>query len=798
MTSLMIKPPYSVFPDVDGEPLEDGYIYVGLPGLNPQSSPISLYFDDALTVPAPQPLRTLGGFISNSGSPANVFCDYATISITVRNKNGTLVYSNLNINTVDVFGDGLSVDSVDDLINSHGLLGQVKVKSFYGGWDDTLLGPTGGFLVHTTGGTAAVPSVGSPVSPSTIGIGVQAGLFYDADGKEWRLTPDQEINAYCFGCLCDGVTDDHDALQNYFDAFDEIVLPPQRIYFSGSITKAAHDVKVRAWGATIICDGSPSGFIFGESAAADSEPNYFGFSWEGGHFQNADGTENINRGYIELLGIADFYIGHVRLDEVSNGGILCRSGCQDGLIEDIYIPSKSSYSTVRGIWLNGADAADYQDQLVDTDSITRNANPVPVGGLRNITIRKCKIEIEAYGIYLMNSQHTTIDDNHIDIGGGTLRAITINTYSPYTRIINNHIAMSAVTASKGILVTQYSHDVVIDNNTFTGTNGSNVTIQTIFLANVSITNNRFLVDNAVCVTAEMGANGVVENNLFAASEGSTKTPGNRCLRIYTIGSVEVGLGYGDTATVLNGWRFTNNTIKVRNFGVQLTQQTSTGTSNEVGIDSVVVKNNEFHNWDTINNSQEYPLYIGSIASPTNPMYYICANNVTLPANSGFEVRNRAEDPVGSAIDMKSTSQDEELGAGTWDLEFADGAGNPAQTNAVVATWYRLNDLCFVQGYIDVSGLAGVTGTNAIQVLNLPFVADDTANTYWGGPVSIAVNCAVTAGTAMTFYVAPNSNTGRINTFDLATGTSQMTLNELTASGTMAFSGVYKIKDLTPT
>jgi len=85
--------PFAFFTDVDGNPLEDGYVYIGTVNLNPETNLISVYWDAALTIPASQPIRTLGGYLSNSGSPGNIFVD-SEYSITVRNKNGTFIYNN--------------------------------------------------------------------------------------------------------------------------------------------------------------------------------------------------------------------------------------------------------------------------------------------------------------------------------------------------------------------------------------------------------------------------------------------------------------------------------------------------------------------------------------------------------------------------------------------------------------------------------------------------------------------------------------------------------------------------------
>jgi parallel beta-helix repeat protein len=92
MSALSIQPPFPVFTDIDGQPLEDGYVWIGTANLDPQTNPISVFFDAGLTIPAPQPIRTLSGYPARAGSPGRLYVnnDY---SIRVLNKNGTVVYS---------------------------------------------------------------------------------------------------------------------------------------------------------------------------------------------------------------------------------------------------------------------------------------------------------------------------------------------------------------------------------------------------------------------------------------------------------------------------------------------------------------------------------------------------------------------------------------------------------------------------------------------------------------------------------------------------------------------------------
>jgi hypothetical protein len=97
MSALSIQAPYPAFAGTDGQPLENGYIWIGTVNLNPQVNPISVYWDAALTIPAVQPIRTLNGYPSYQGTPSRFYAgnDY---SIQVLDSKGSVVYTSFNNN----------------------------------------------------------------------------------------------------------------------------------------------------------------------------------------------------------------------------------------------------------------------------------------------------------------------------------------------------------------------------------------------------------------------------------------------------------------------------------------------------------------------------------------------------------------------------------------------------------------------------------------------------------------------------------------------------------------------------
>jgi hypothetical protein len=109
MTALSVQPPFPILTDIDGQPLEDGFIFIGVVNLAPIANPITVYWDAALTVTATQPIRTRGGYPMNAGVPGRLYVN-TDYSIQVQNRNGSVVYTSLDNN--GPLGGG-TISSVD-------------------------------------------------------------------------------------------------------------------------------------------------------------------------------------------------------------------------------------------------------------------------------------------------------------------------------------------------------------------------------------------------------------------------------------------------------------------------------------------------------------------------------------------------------------------------------------------------------------------------------------------------------------------------------------------------------------
>ena len=118
MSALSIQPPYPIFTETDGQPLENGYIWLGTINLNPIVNPIAAYWDAALTIAAVQPIRTLNGYPVYLGTPARIYVN-SDYSIQVQNRSGSVVYSApaATERYSDVVVTGIDADEVSYTLN---------------------------------------------------------------------------------------------------------------------------------------------------------------------------------------------------------------------------------------------------------------------------------------------------------------------------------------------------------------------------------------------------------------------------------------------------------------------------------------------------------------------------------------------------------------------------------------------------------------------------------------------------------------------------------------------------------
>ena len=79
--------PFAPFLDRRGLPLT-GALYIGTEGFDPETSPVTAYFDRALTLEAPQPITVVGGVPRNAGNPTLLYVAEDSFSMRTRDEDG--------------------------------------------------------------------------------------------------------------------------------------------------------------------------------------------------------------------------------------------------------------------------------------------------------------------------------------------------------------------------------------------------------------------------------------------------------------------------------------------------------------------------------------------------------------------------------------------------------------------------------------------------------------------------------------------------------------------------------------
>lgn len=221
---IIVTAPYEYFanPNV-GRPIADGYIYVGLPDLDPtipvnQTSLIAIQ-EDGTEVPLLQPVRTnAGGLPTYNGSVVQLSVEIEEYSISVYDRNNVLIY----YQAADHGRIGMDptlyrvFDSVDTA-KSTDLTGldEIQTISFYPGWEGTAEGPKGRASYYRDGTMGSA----STIYPDNTG-------FFDPNGDGFSQSPFVPVvDSLSLGAVANQSTWDTTAINNAMDFTDEQVTP---------------------------------------------------------------------------------------------------------------------------------------------------------------------------------------------------------------------------------------------------------------------------------------------------------------------------------------------------------------------------------------------------------------------------------------------------------------------------------------------------------------------------------------------------------------------------------------------
>ncbi len=238
---------YPQFNDPDGKVLNNGFIYIGEEHKDPKTRPIDVYWDEGLTVPAAQPLRTQNGYISRAGTPSKIWTAEA-YSIGVYTWQNINVYTSLTGNG-SLFGIEAKIDAIHADLT-------ILVKYF-----DTV----------SDMATDASLAIGDSVETKEYANGTRGGNRYEIvaagtgthDGGSYIDLPGSQlqakalwysgnVNARQFGAVGDDAEDDTAALDNwltYISSNEVTGTLEEGTYLCGVISNAlAGDLYIRGDG----------------------------------------------------------------------------------------------------------------------------------------------------------------------------------------------------------------------------------------------------------------------------------------------------------------------------------------------------------------------------------------------------------------------------------------------------------------------------------------------------------------------------------------------------------------------
>lgn len=218
MSVVMQINPFDFFADTQGDPLDAGYVWIGLPDTDPRQYPVTAYYDAALTIPAAMPLRTVSGYIARNGAPSFLYIN-GNYSVMVQDKNqrqlfyvpdflligsGTAVTLGELANTTDPTKGVSLIPTAERLVTN---IATLKTLPKIGG---SLVAFVEGYYLPGDGGGGHYRLDAADVASADNG----GTIIVANDGGRWKLIFQDGVSVLQFGVKADaGATDNSTRLQ---------------------------------------------------------------------------------------------------------------------------------------------------------------------------------------------------------------------------------------------------------------------------------------------------------------------------------------------------------------------------------------------------------------------------------------------------------------------------------------------------------------------------------------------------------------------------------------------------------
>lgn len=203
----IIETPFQSFNGLDGRPLTNGKIYIGQVGTDPTvpANQLPVFWDEDLTIPAAQPLRTNAGYIVRVGTPTRAYVD-SNYAMSVINASDVLIYYIADFGVpANLPPAPISINTIADL-RSFASEGRVLSASVSGYWS-----PGDG------GGTNGSVFTSDPSDATSLDDG--ATVILADDGMRWKLQDKRSMSVLQWGCRWNGASDDTPRAQAAIDYF---------------------------------------------------------------------------------------------------------------------------------------------------------------------------------------------------------------------------------------------------------------------------------------------------------------------------------------------------------------------------------------------------------------------------------------------------------------------------------------------------------------------------------------------------------------------------------------------------
>lgn len=147
----------------------------------------------------------------------------------------------------------------------------------------------------------------------------------------------------------------------------------------------------------------------------------------------------------------------------------------------------------------------------------------------------------------------------------------------------------------------------------------------------------------------------------------------------------------------------------------------------------------------------------------------------------------------NGADLITSSDDYEEGSFTPTLmdTSLDGSGEGQVYSSQIGNYTRIGNVVFYRILMVCSNQGCLTVGDQVHIGGLPFTSAGSSQST-AQSIGFASSLAITAGETVTGTIFPSNSFIRCSMWDVVTGTSSMTITELSVSGRLDISGFYPI------